>query len=126
MLRVTTLYACTAATTAEYYTRYLTKADGEQPGVWIGRQADLLGLPIVRPRVTETTVEVQLEEKEKELREARQQIAALEADGRIVRSRRTSRPKTSTPRMDSLIGSPERALSATKVRKGATPTPSTR
>ncbi len=44
MLRVTTLYACTAATTAEYYTRYLTKADGEQPGVWIGRQADLLGL----------------------------------------------------------------------------------
>jgi len=44
MLRVTTLYACTAAATAEYYTKYLTKADGEQPGVWTGRQADLLGL----------------------------------------------------------------------------------
>ncbi len=44
MLRVTTLYASTAATTAAYYTRYLTEADGEQPGRWTGRQADLLGL----------------------------------------------------------------------------------
>jgi conjugative relaxase-like TrwC/TraI family protein len=44
MLRVTTLYACTAASTAQYYTRYLTDADGEQPGQWTGRQADLLGL----------------------------------------------------------------------------------
>ena len=32
MLRVTTLYAHTAAATAAYYTRYLTHADGEQPG----------------------------------------------------------------------------------------------
>ena len=31
MLRVTTLYACTAAATAQYYTRYLTQADGEHP-----------------------------------------------------------------------------------------------
>jgi conjugative relaxase-like TrwC/TraI family protein len=44
MLRVTTLYAHTAAATAAYYTRYLTDADGEQPGQWTGRQADLLGL----------------------------------------------------------------------------------
>jgi len=44
MLRVTTLYACSAASTAQYYTRYLTQADGEQPGQWTGRQADLLGL----------------------------------------------------------------------------------
>jgi conjugative relaxase-like TrwC/TraI family protein len=44
MLRVTTLYACTAASTAAYYTRYLTQADGEQPGQWTGRQAGLLGL----------------------------------------------------------------------------------
>ena len=44
MLRVTALHACTAAATAEYYTRYLTEADGEQPGVWTGRQAELLGL----------------------------------------------------------------------------------
>ena len=44
MLRVTTLYASTAAATAQYYTRYLTQADGEQPGRWTGHQADLLGL----------------------------------------------------------------------------------
>ncbi len=31
-------------TTAAYYTRYLTQADGEQPGHWTGRQAALLGL----------------------------------------------------------------------------------
>ena len=44
MIRVTTLYALTAATTARYYTRYLTDAPGELPGQWSGRQADLLGL----------------------------------------------------------------------------------
>ena len=44
MLRVTTLYASTATATAQYYTRYLTQADGEQPGQWTGLQADLLGL----------------------------------------------------------------------------------
>ena len=44
MLRVTTLYASSATTTAQYYTRYLTDADGELPGRWTGHQADLLGL----------------------------------------------------------------------------------
>ena len=44
MMRVTTLYASTASATAQYYTRYLTQADGEQPGQWAGRQAGLLGL----------------------------------------------------------------------------------
>ena len=44
MLRVTTLYASSAAATAQYYTRYLTNADGELPGRWTGHQADLLGL----------------------------------------------------------------------------------
>ena len=44
MLRVTTLYAATASTTALYYTRYLTQADGEVPGVWMGGQAAGLGL----------------------------------------------------------------------------------
>ena len=44
MIRVTTLYASTAATTARYYTRYLTDAPGELPGRWAGQQADLLGL----------------------------------------------------------------------------------
>lgn len=44
MLRVTTLYAATAPTTAGYYTRYLTEASGEPPGQWLGTQADRLGL----------------------------------------------------------------------------------
>lgn len=44
MIRVTTLYASTAASTAKYYTRYLTDAPGELPGQWAGQQADLLGL----------------------------------------------------------------------------------
>ena len=44
MLRVTTLYAGSAAATAKYYTKYLTQAPGEQPGVWEGAQAAGLGL----------------------------------------------------------------------------------
>lgn len=44
MLRVTTLYASSASATAQYYTRYLTDADGELPGRWTGHQAGLLGL----------------------------------------------------------------------------------
>jgi conjugative relaxase-like TrwC/TraI family protein len=41
---VSTLYADTSVTTAAYYTRYLTQAEGEQAGHWTGRQAALLGL----------------------------------------------------------------------------------
>ena len=44
MIRVTTLYASTAATTARYYTKYLADAPGEIPGQWSGEQAKLLGL----------------------------------------------------------------------------------
>ncbi len=44
MIRVTTLYASTAATTAGYYTQYLTQAVGEEPGRWSGRQAERFGL----------------------------------------------------------------------------------
>ena len=44
MLRVTTLRAGSAAVTAGYYTRYLTEAPGEHPGVWLGAQADAFGL----------------------------------------------------------------------------------
>jgi conjugative relaxase-like TrwC/TraI family protein len=44
MLRVTTLYASSAAATAGYYTQYLAQAVGEQPGVWSGVQADRLGI----------------------------------------------------------------------------------
>ena len=44
MLRVKTLYAGSAAATAKYYTKYLTQAPGEEPGVWSGAQAAGLGL----------------------------------------------------------------------------------
>jgi conjugative relaxase-like TrwC/TraI family protein len=44
MIRVTTLYASGAGASAEYYTSYLTKADGELPGVWTGSQSPGLGL----------------------------------------------------------------------------------
>ncbi len=44
MLRVTTLYASSSATSAEYYAGYLLDAPGEVPGVWSGRQAAGLGL----------------------------------------------------------------------------------
>ena len=44
MLRVTTLYAGSAAATAKYYTKYLTPAPGEEPGTWLGGQAAGLGL----------------------------------------------------------------------------------
>lgn len=43
MLRVRTLYACSAAETARYYTRYLDEPD-EEPGQWRGHQAVGLGL----------------------------------------------------------------------------------
>ena len=44
MMRVTTLYAGSAAATAKYYTQYLTQAPGEEPGRWLGAQAAGLGL----------------------------------------------------------------------------------
>jgi conjugative relaxase-like TrwC/TraI family protein len=44
VLRVTTLYASTAAVTAGYYTQYLTEAEGEIPGRWTGKQAAQHGL----------------------------------------------------------------------------------
>ncbi len=44
MMRVTTLYAGSAAATAKYYTKYLTQAPGEESGRWLGAQAAGLGL----------------------------------------------------------------------------------
>lgn len=44
MLRVTTLRASGAGSSARYYTRYLADDGPEGPGVWLGRQADGLGL----------------------------------------------------------------------------------
>ncbi|MGB0112691.1 MAG: MobF family relaxase [Ilumatobacteraceae bacterium] len=41
---MTTLFASGAGASAAYYTGYLTKADGELPGVWAGSQAPGLGL----------------------------------------------------------------------------------
>ena len=45
MLGVNTIYACSAGTSAAYYTQYLTPdGTGERPGVWAGRGAAQLGL----------------------------------------------------------------------------------
>lgn len=44
MLWVTTLYANSAKDSALYYTRYLGQDAPDSEGVWIGRQADELGL----------------------------------------------------------------------------------
>jgi conjugative relaxase-like TrwC/TraI family protein len=44
MLRVSTIQALSAGASAKYYTRYLTGAPGEVPGVWLGCQAAGLGL----------------------------------------------------------------------------------
>jgi conjugative relaxase-like TrwC/TraI family protein len=44
MLRVTTLHASGAGSSASYYTRYLADDSPEGPGVWLGRQAGGLGL----------------------------------------------------------------------------------
>jgi conjugative relaxase-like TrwC/TraI family protein len=45
MLRVTTIHASAAASSARYYTRYLADDDGpEGQGLWLGRQATALGI----------------------------------------------------------------------------------
>ena len=45
MLDVNTIYASGAATSAAYYTQYLTPdGTGERPGIWVGRGAVELGL----------------------------------------------------------------------------------
>jgi conjugative relaxase-like TrwC/TraI family protein len=44
VLRVTTLYASSARDSARYYTRYLAQDGPDSEGVWLGRQADSLGL----------------------------------------------------------------------------------
>jgi conjugative relaxase-like TrwC/TraI family protein len=45
VLDVNTIYACSAGTSAAYYTQYLTPdGTGERPGIWAGRGAEQLGL----------------------------------------------------------------------------------
>ena len=85
MLRVTTLYAASAAATAKYYGRYLALAPGEVPGVWTGDQAAGLGLS---GDVTVEALELLLEGRDPisgsplgRLLEDR-----FRADGRVVRA----------------------------------------
>lgn len=44
MMRPNPIHSCSAQAAAKYYTRYLTDAPGEAPGVWSGSQAAALGL----------------------------------------------------------------------------------
>ncbi len=85
MLRVTTLYASSAAATANYYTRYLARAPGEVDGVWTGNQADDLGLA---GSVTGEALELLLEGRDP-VRGTRLGYPLVDrtlTDGRVVRA----------------------------------------
>ncbi len=85
MLRVTTLYASSAAATASYYTQYLTRAPGEVDGVWAGKQAAALGLS---GNVNGEALELLLEGRDP-VRETRLGYPLADrvlADGRVVRA----------------------------------------
>jgi conjugative relaxase-like TrwC/TraI family protein len=85
MLRVTTLYASSAAATAAYYTRYLAAAPGEQPGVWSGQQAAGLG---VHGTVSGDALELLLQGRHPLSGSplGRELIDRYRADGRLVRA----------------------------------------
>src|SRR3954447_14678610 len=85
MLRVTTLSVSSAAATAEYYTRYLTQAPGEEPGVWAGREADALGLS---GHVDGAALELLLEGRDPGSGVSLGRLLAdrTTADGRVVRA----------------------------------------
>jgi conjugative relaxase-like TrwC/TraI family protein len=85
MLRVSTLYASSAAATAAYYTRYLTEAPGEQPGVWSGRQADGLGLA---GKVTAEQLELLLQGRDpgSGSRLGRELVDRFKSNGQMVRA----------------------------------------
>ncbi len=85
MLRVSTLYASSAAATAAYYTRYLTEAPGEQPGVWSGSQADGFGLA---GEVTAEALQTLLEGRDPVTgsRLGRELVDRVKANGRLVRA----------------------------------------
>ena len=85
MLRVSTLYASSAAATAAYYTRYLTEAPGEQPGVWSGNQAAGLGLA---GEVTAEALQTLLEGRDpfSGSRLGRELVDRLKVNGAVVRA----------------------------------------
>ncbi len=85
MLRVSTLYASSAAATAAYYTRYLTEAPGEQPGVWSGIQAAGLGLS---GEVTSEALQTLLEGRDPETgaRLGRELVDRVKVNGAVVRA----------------------------------------
>jgi conjugative relaxase-like TrwC/TraI family protein len=85
MLRVTTLYASSAVATAAYYTRYLADAPGEEPGRWLGRQADQLGLA---GRVEADDLQRLLEGRHPAsgVTLGRELVDRATADGRVVRA----------------------------------------
>ncbi|MGE0306549.1 MAG: MobF family relaxase [Acidimicrobiia bacterium] len=82
---MTTLYASSAAATASYYTRYLTRAPGEVDGVWTGTQATALG---VSGSVSGEALELLLEGRDP-VRGTRLGYPLTDrvlADGRLVRA----------------------------------------
>ena len=85
MLRVSTLYASSAAATAAYYTRYLTEAAGEQPGVWSGSQAAEFGLA---GEVTAEALQALLEGRDPVTgsRLGRELVDRVKANGTLVRA----------------------------------------
>jgi conjugative relaxase-like TrwC/TraI family protein len=85
MLRVTTLYASSAVATAAYYTRYLADAPGEEPGRWLGRQADQLGLA---GRVEADDLQRLLEGRDPAsgVTLGRELVDRATADGRVVKA----------------------------------------
>ncbi len=83
MLRVSTIRASSATASAEYYTRYLTGAPGEVPGVWSGCQAAGLGLS---GRVNREDLQALLEGRDpiSGTRLGRALVDRVTADGRVV------------------------------------------
>jgi conjugative relaxase-like TrwC/TraI family protein len=85
MLRVSTLYASSAAATAAYYTPYLTEAPGEVPGVWSGQQAADFGLA---GEVTAEALQALLEGRDpiSGSRLGRELVDRVKANGAVVRA----------------------------------------
>ena len=85
MLRVTTLYAASAAATAAYYAHYLTMDPGEEPGVWCGLQADGLGL---HGRVATADLEMLLSGRDplSETRLGSALVDRMGKDGKVIRA----------------------------------------
>jgi conjugative relaxase-like TrwC/TraI family protein len=85
MLRVSTLYASSAAATAAYYAHYLADAPGEEPGEWWGRQADELGLA---GTVTEEALETLLSGRDPISGSplGRELVDRVKSDGTVVRA----------------------------------------